>query len=138
MIIDFKQIQHDAYGAVEQPVLTLKTPHGAVISTIPAMNLSMTFRYNDVSEASFDIPAYIDGEPVFNYDEITGLRLVEIGDFGDFVIVNPQVSDDGIQEVKSCTAYSLEYVFNYKKVDLSSNTYCFCNPVAKTCRILSR
>ena len=137
MLIDFSTISHDYYGNVEQPVVTLKTPHGAVISTIPAMNISLICRFNDVSEATFDVPAYVDGEKTFNYDEITGLRLVEIGDFGDFVLINPERNNEGgIKEIKSCTAYSLEYVFNYKKVDIGSGTYNFCNPVDNTDTIM--
>ena len=47
MIINFSSIQRDYYGNIEEPVVTLKTPHGAVISTIPANSINMTCRYND-------------------------------------------------------------------------------------------
>ena len=141
MLVDFSSISRDYYGNIEQPVVTLKTPHGSVISVIPANSISMTCRYNDVSEVQFTVPAYIEGQKVPSYDEISGLRLVEIGDFGDFVLINPEKTNEGgIKETLQCTAYSLEYVFNYKKVDLGIeedvNTYEFYNQTDNTDTIM--
>ena len=131
MIVDFKSLGHDFYGKVEQPVLTLKTPDGRIISTISNYyGLKPIFRFNDVSEVEFSVPAYFDGENNNGYSEIDGMRLVEVEPFGDFVLVNPVVNNEGgRKETKSCKAYSLEYQFNYKKAGIPAGTYNFHNPI---------
>lgn len=131
MIVDFKSIRHDYYGKVEQPVLTLKTPDGRVISTINNYyGPNIIFRFNDVSEVEFSLPAFYDGEPNSCYAEVYGMRLVEVEPFGDFILVNPQTTNDGgRKEIKTCKAYSLEFGFNYKKAEIPAGTYNFYNPV---------
>lgn len=131
MIVDFKAIQHDFYDKVEQPVLTLKTPDGRIISTLSNYyELKPTFRFNDVSEVNFIVPAYYNGERNNGYDEIYGMRLVEVEPYGDFILVNPKKNNEGgKKEIKTCKAYSLEYAFNYKKVDIPAGTYNFYNPI---------
>lgn len=128
MIVKFKDIQHDYYGKVEQPVLVLKTRDGRNITTINNyFGLTATFRYNDVSEISFTVPAYTDGVKNNGYEEIVGLRLVNVEPYGDFILINPEKSGDGVRESKTCTAYSLEYVFNDKKLEIPAGTYNFYN-----------
>lgn len=130
MIVDFRSIGHDFYGRVEQPVLTLKTPDGRVLHTITNYyGLSTIFRFNDVSEVEFSIPAYFEGEPNACYDDVSGMRLVEVEPFGDFVLINPKIESDGGSEVKTCKAYSLEYRFNFKRTEIPAGTYNFYNPV---------
>lgn len=131
MIIDFRSIGHDFYGKVEQPVLTLKTPDGRIISTVSNYyGLKPTFRFNDVSEVEFSVPAFFEGENNNGYDDVIGTRLVEVEPFGDFVLVNPVIDNEGgRKEVKTCKAYSLEYRFNYKKAEIPAGTYNFYNPV---------
>lgn len=130
MILDFSSIKHDFYGKVEQPVLTLKTPDGRIISTIPNyFKLDCIFRFNDVSEVTFSVPAYCDGEYQEIYDEITGMEQVNIEPFGDFILINPTTKNEGgTKEVKECKAYSLEYAFNHKRAELPAGTYNFYNP----------
>ena len=131
MLVDFKTIRHDSYGKIEQPVLTLKTPDGRVISTVSNyFGLKTTFRFNDVSEISFSVPAFYEGEPNNGYDEIHGSRIVEVEPFGDFILVNPETKNEGgKKEVKNCKLYSLEYGFNYKRAEIPAGTYNFYNPV---------
>lgn len=131
MIVDFKSIGHDFYGRVEQPVLTLKTPDGRVLSTVSNYyGLKPTFRFNDVSEVEFSVPAFYEGEKNNGYDDLIGLRLVEIEPFGDFILVNPVINNEGgRKETKTCKVYSLEYKFNYKQIDIPTGTYNFYNPV---------
>lgn len=135
MILDFASIKHDFYGKVEQPVLVLKTPSGTVISTISNyFGLKCTFRFNDVSEVSFNVPAYYEdenGDLIENngYDSIVGMKQVYIEPYGDFILVNPvKRNEGGKKEVKECKAYSLEYAFNYKKAEIPAGTYNFYNP----------
>lgn len=137
MIINFHSISHDFYGVVEQPTVVLKTPHGAIIAPIAAYNIRATFRYNDVSEIEFDVSAYTDGVKTAGYDEIAGFRQVSVGDFGDFIIANPEKTNEGgDKEVKHCTAYSLEYAFNFKQAELGEGTYNFYDPLDNTDTIM--
>ena len=140
MIFDFSAIARDYYGNIEQPVVTLKTPDGSVITTIPAQNIRINCRFNDVSEVTFEVPAYNDGELTNGYDEISGLRLVQIGDFGDYILINPEIqNEDSIRETKQCTAYSLEYAFNFKRAEFGyqeNHTYPLCCPVDNSESIL--
>lgn len=133
MLVNFADIQFDKYDRIETPTLVLKHMDGRVISTIGAYHsLSATFRYNDVSEISFEVPAKIEieGKLVDNpyYDEVLGMRLVNVEPFGDFILSNPQVSNDGLKESKACKAYSLEYAFNKKQINIPTGTYNFYNP----------
>ena len=100
MIVNFKDIKHDFYGNIEHPVLMIKRPDGRVISTISNYyGLKTKFRYNDVSEIEFTVPAYHDGEKNNGFDEVSGTRLVEVEPFGDFVLVNPNEENDGIKKI---------------------------------------
>ena len=139
MIISFKDIGFDAYGNAERPVLKLKTLGGKVITTIGNyIGLSPTFRFNDVSEFTFDVPVVgANGVATPNYDRITGNKLIEIGGFGDFLLISADETGNGIEKRKSCKAYSLEYNFNFKKIYIPDGTYCFWNPASSNDTILS-
>lgn len=133
MLVDLKDIKFDEYGVV-QPTLSLHTLYGSTLGYIGLwFNLKLTLRYNDVSEAHFDIPSHYieDGELVETpcYKELTGMKIVDIAPYGRFILQNPEVSDDGIRKIKSCTLYSLEYELANKNIFLSSGTYNFYNPV---------
>lgn len=133
MIIDFKSIKHDFYGQVEQPVLTLKTMHESIISTITAYSIKPVLRFNDVSEITFIVPAYDNGEKIPSYEDVVGDRLIEVEPFGDFVIVDPQIKNEGgIKEYKEIKAFSKEYVLNYKRLNIPSGTYNFYNAADNT------
>ena len=139
MIVSFKDIGFDAYGNAERPVLKLKTLGGKVITTIGNyISLSPTFRLNDISEFTFDVPIVGENDVATpNYDYITGNKLIEIGAFGDFLLIAADESGDGIERKKSCKAYSLEYNFNFKKLYIPDGTYCFWNPASPNDTILS-
>lgn len=118
MVFDFRSIRIDEYGIPEMPSFMLKTLSGDTICPVIYYGLEATFRYNDVSEFTFTVSATIekeDGSIIPNpcYDEIHGMRLIDAGAYGVFILTNPSISDDGIQVEKSCTAYSLEYSLNY-------------------------
>jgi hypothetical protein len=76
------------------------------------------------------LPAYVDGIKTPHYDNASISRIVDLKGVGQFVLINPKVSNWGIREIKSCTAYSLEQEFTAKKITLESSTYNFWNPVA--------
>lgn len=131
MLLDFTTIQHDSYGKVEQPVLMVKTPDGRILGTVSNYyGLSCTFRFNDVSEIEFSVPAYYDDQKNNGYDLLDGMRQINVDPYGDFILINPSIKNEGgKKEIKTCTAYSLEYAFNYKKAELPAGTYNFYNPV---------
>lgn len=131
MLLDFKTIQHDSYGKIEQPVLVVKTPDGRILGTVSNYyGLTCTFRFNDVSEIEFSVPAYYEEKANNGYDLLDGMRQINVEPYGDFILINPTINNDGgKREIKTCTAYSLEYAFNYKKAELPAGTYNFYNPV---------
>ena len=131
MLLDFTTIQHDSYGRVEQPVLVVKTPDGRILGTVSNYyGLNCTFRFNDVSEIEFSVPAYYEDKKNNGYDLLDGMRQINVEPYGDFILINPKINNDGgKKEIKTCTAYSLEYAFNYKKAELPAGTYNFYNPV---------
>lgn len=121
MIIDFSTIDlHD------RPVLILRNageiPLGVLMN---AMNVEPRLLYNEVSELNFDLPAYADGVATPMYDEVVGMRLIDLQGIGQFILLNPKESGDGVTRKKACTAYSLEYEFARKKITIPNGTYKF-------------
>lgn len=82
-----------------------------------------SFKFNSLSEISFDTSRVyndvITGETKVNpyYDLIEALRLIYVEGFGYFELQGPELSSDGIEEKKSCTAYSLEYTLAQKYLE---------------------
>lgn len=132
MIVDFSKMDIQ-----ERPVLVLKTLNGQILQTLGyAYNLKCSFHYNEVSEISFDVPAFVNGMFVPNYDKIVGMTIIDMIGYGQFILCNPVVNKTGIEEIKHCKAYSLEYEFTRRKMSLESGTYNFWNPVAQSNTIL--
>ena len=93
------------------------------ICKLETTNTKSSFKFNSYSELSFDVGrvynSIITGETHVNpyYDKIEALRLIEVEDIGYFEIQEPELSGDGIQEVKSIIAYSLEYTLSQKYLE---------------------
>ena len=133
MLIRLQDILFDSAGSIEQPTLFLNTLTGEPICPIvDRAHLTAKFKYNDVSEISFDVAdkILIDNEWQDNpcFDELRGMRTIFMEPYGVFILVNPSISDDGIQRIKSCTAYSLEYELNYKTMPAIEGTLLFYDP----------
>ena len=128
MVIDFAQLPNPAK---ERPTLILRNLSGNAIQPLGyAFNIKAELAYNDVSTLSFDLPSSVDGVAVPNYDEVVGMRQVDLlGKNGtpcaSFILVNPQEKDDGVRKVKSCKAYSMEYEFAKKDFFIDAGTYNF-------------
>ena len=121
MVIDLAKIDFS-----EPAVLLLKNLDGTPLCALgDALDVSATFNYNEVSELTFTIPAQVNGQPVAYYDLVVGMRIVDWVGVGQFILNNPQVTTDGVREVKECKAYSLEYELNYKTIFLDEGTYKF-------------
>lgn len=122
MIVDFQTI--DIYD--RQPTLVLKAPSGKVIQTLGyAHNIECSFNYSETSKLTFDLPAYVNGEPTPNYDKVVGEMIIDLVGWGLFILQNPSITNTGIQETKSCTAYSLEYELTHRQMSLEEGTYNF-------------
>lgn len=93
------------------------------ICKLEPINLNGSFKFNAYSEITFDIArVYNDvltGETRINpyFDKIEALRLIYINGFGYFELQGPELTSNGIEERKSCTAYSLEYTLSQKYLD---------------------
>lgn len=133
MVIDFSTI-----GVVkEQPTLVLCNADGKAIQTLGyAKGLKANICYNEMSTITFDIPAYVDGVKTPHYDDIIGMRIIDMINWGRFILMNPSTKNDGVKEIKSCKAYSLEYELTYKKIFLEEATYNFWNPLSPDDTIL--
>lgn len=125
MVVDFSKLDLQ-----EQPVLILKNTTGVPIGTLgSAMNITADIKYNEASVIEFNIPAWVDGEQTPYYDAVIGMRVVELQDIGQFILMNPKETGDGVKKIKACKGYSIEYEFTFKKISLASSTYNFWNPV---------
>lgn len=125
MIVDFSKLDLQ-----EQPVLILKNTAGVPIGTLgSAMNITADIKYNEASVLEFEVPAQVDGIDTPYYDAVIGMRIIELQDIGQFILINPKEVGDGVKKIKYCKAYSLEYEFTFKKLSLASSTYNFWNPV---------
>lgn len=139
MILNYSDISFDSLGRPEQPVLLLKTIGGDAVGTIAnAFDLKLSIKYSEPSEISFSVPAYVDGIPTPNYDKITGYKMIHTEKYGVYVIFNPSISGDGIEEVKSVKGYSIEKTLESKKFFLEEGTFNFWNPDAPEDTVLGR
>ncbi len=66
-----------------------------------------TFRLTPYSEISFSIRRTPENESL--YLKLTKLQKIFLEDVGWFILEEPEVSSDGISEMKQCTMYSEEY-----------------------------
>ena len=82
-----------------------------------------SFKFNAYSEISFETSrTYLDaitGETRVNpfYDKIETPRLIKLDGFGYFEIQGPELSNNGIKESQTVTAYSLEYTLSTKYLE---------------------
>ena len=121
----------------DRPVLALENLDETPIAILGnAFNIEAHIAYNDMSQITFDLPAYANGQQTQGYDDVIGTRLIRIPGWGVFILVNPETVGDGIKEIKSCKAYSREYEMTYKKMSLEENTYNLWNPVTPDSTIL--
>ena len=82
-----------------------------------------SFKFNAYSELSFETSrTYLDtitGETRVNpfYDKIETPRLIKLDGFGYFEIQGPELTNNGIKEYRTVTAYSLEYTLSTKYLE---------------------
>jgi len=124
--IDFAKIDF-----TKRPTFILRNMEGTALKILShALNPNGTFSYMDVSEIMFDYPAQVDGEALEEYDLLTDMRILDVQNYGQFLLRNPVEKDNGISKIKSCHFYSLESEFMNKMLELEEGTYNFWNPLA--------
>lgn len=108
------------FGNYKKPRLFLCETNKERICELQTTNTSASLKFNSYSELSFDIGRtyndFMSGDTKVNpcYDKIESPRIVELENIGYFELQGPELTSDGIQEQKSCTAYSLEYSLSTK------------------------
>lgn len=132
MVVDFAKVK-----VTDAPVLILQNLDDTPVGVLKyAFNVGADLCYNEISTLTFDLPGYVDGKLTPFYKSVVGMRIVDLKDYGRFLLFDPKENDDGVKLVKSCTAYSLEYEFTLKKMVLTEGTYNLWNPVASKDTIL--
>lgn len=125
MVVNFAKINYD-----ERPILILKNAGGTPLGVLGnAFNIAPDIKYNELSSLSFTIPAYADEERTPLYDEVIGMRIVDLMDVGQFILTKPKEENEGTKKIKVCTAYSLEYELVRKKITIGEGTYKFFDDV---------
>lgn len=126
MVVDFSKI-----NLQERPVLILKNASDDVIGVLGyAHNTVLDIKYNETSTLEFDLPYEVDGVKVPFYDDVVGMKIIEVVDVGSFTLTKPTQKYEGQKRYKSCVANSLEYEFVYKTISLPEDTYKFYDDTA--------
>lgn len=129
----------DFWNRHEIPMIWLCNPDKSKIGSLkPAFDINLTLRFNQTSEMTLSFPKHIESTRLDIYDSIESKRLIFIENLGYFLIHGIVESDDGIQNVKTVTAYSLECELGFKKVNLISGTHQFWNPTNPSSSLLGK
>ena len=139
MELKFSNLSFDAYGLPETPTLVLETMGGDVIGPLNNVTeLTMSIQFAEISEMSFDLPAYSDGVKTQFYDDVVGYKVIRTEDYGVYLVIQPTTTGDGIEEVKHVTAYSIEKELEFKRFFLEEGTFNFWNPADSEDTVLGR
>lgn len=126
MYLNYSKLTLNDNGIPETPQLVLQTLNAESIGVIPGVfNLKINVKFSEPSEISFEIPAIIDGEKNWIYDEISGYKLIYTKNYGIYMTMNPSTESDGIAEIKHVKGYSLEKLLDSKKFFLEEGTFKF-------------
>lgn len=120
-VIPFSNIDYSDVSPI-----VLKTANGTTLGTLGyAHNIQLEAKYNETSALSFDLPLIVNGDTTPHYYDVVGMRHILLPEIGEFVIVNPNESGDGVHKYKHVQCYSIEYEFSYKSIVLAEDTYQF-------------
>ena len=136
MYLDYSKLEA---SQIKQPTLRLQTLAGKELGVIPwVSNLNFELNYADVSRVEFDVPRHSDGKINPVYRLLTSYKMLFTEQLGIYILQRPATSGDGVSEVKHITGYSIEQLFEKKKLYLEEGTYNFWNPVQPEDTILGR
>ena len=132
MVVNFSKID-----LRKRPNFIVRNFDGTAIGVLGhIINPTAEIRYNEISEIAFEYPSHINGKKLSEYDLLTGMRIVDVEGFGQFILHNPEENDTGVKASKTCSGYSLEYEFTNKSISLEEGTYNFWNPFTPDSTIL--
>ena len=139
MYLDYSNITFDSYDRADTPELLLQTMGGTTIGVLSnVFNIKLNVKYSEPSEISFSIGAYHDGVKTPYYDSITGFKILYTKQYGVYLILEPEVTGDGLEEQKEVKAYSIEKELEFKRFFIEEGTFNFWNPVSSNNTILGR
>ena len=116
----------DYNNRYEYPVVTLANPDFQELHIIRQLkDLSITPRFNSVSELKFTVYQYYDNILLPYYDSVLKNKLLHVEGFGWWLIDTATEHNDGGIPYKEVHAYSYEYTINYKGINLTNGTYKF-------------
>lgn len=128
MLLDFSKIELGADGRPEPPTLVLRTLAEQTLGVISgAYNVRFDINLSDLSTIEFTVPYMTDGVVTPLYDQIVGYKVVYTSAYGIYVLTRPEITGDGVKEVKQVTGYSLEYLREKKQLFLEEGLYKFWN-----------
>lgn len=132
MVIDFSKLD-----LRKRPNFILKNFDDTAIGVLGhVLKPKSNIYYNEISKIEFEYPAYVNGGKLREYDLLTGMKIIDVEGFGQFVLYNPEEVDNGVEVKKKCTGRSLEYEFTNKNISLEEGTYNFWNPFTPDSTIL--
>ena len=132
MVIDFSKLD-----LRKRPNFVLKNFDNTAIGVLGhVLKPTSNIYYNEISKIEFEYPAYANGEKLREYDLLTGMRIIDVEGFGQFVLHNPEEIDDGVKAKKKCSGRSLECEFANKNISLEEGTYNLWNPFTPNSTIL--
>lgn len=139
MHLKYDKLERDIFGRPELPVMTLQTMARRTIGTIANATLpELSIKFSEPSEISFDVAAYSDGVPTPRYDDITGHKILYTEECGIYMLMEPEVRGDGVEEVKHVKGYSIEKELEHKSFYLAEGVYNFYNPASPDDTIVGR
>lgn len=94
MVIDFSRIDMR-----KRPNFILRNLDGTPIGILGhILNPHGTFSYNEISEISFEYPAYDNGVKLDEYDLLTSMRVVDVEGYGQFILQKPIENDAAVEK----------------------------------------
>lgn len=139
MHINYSQFSSEDGAALTSPELRLQTLSGKTLGSLSGVyDLKFSLNFSELSEISFSVP-YMDNG-VFNqlYHKIDGYKVVWTKTHGVYLLTTPTTTGSGLEEIKSVKGYSLEKMFERKKLFLEEGTYNFYDPFNPDDTILGR
>lgn len=126
-------VSFDYFKNLEDIEFYLCNPDMAEIGAIIATNRSITLRFNDLSEASFEAPKFLidaSGNKVESpyYSRIETKRLIKMDKIGWFQIVEATEVEDGYNSYKNVRLESHQTILKDRGIYTENRVYKFYDP----------
>ena len=103
--------KYDSYGVREEEVIYLAQPGKKAVCALGGVDrttVSLEDKLNDISELTFEIDKYYNGEPVQEYDWVDQHMLLYVDGIWFKIKEQPIIKTEDLREYKEVTAMSLE------------------------------